>query len=121
MRLHHGRAVRTQPESVGDNARLFRVRFVAPVVAAAADKDVRAATLDELHRPAEPVAALARSAAADVELLNDLDELEAVSLASGSDTLALLGGRDEAFAVAVTDTRDANDADRASRGGMNGR
>lgn len=51
----------------------------------------------------------------------DIDELEPVSLVSGSDTLALLGGRDEARAVAVTDTRDVNDANRASRGGMNGR
>jgi hypothetical protein len=61
---------------------------------------------------------LERGAAGRVHLLDHVDKAEAVLGAGGPDTFSLLGGADEAFALAVTDPRNADDANGA--GGSRG-
>jgi hypothetical protein len=78
--------------------------------------DVRAALLDELDGPPEAGALGKRRATLDVQLVEDVDEREPVTVAGRGDTLALLGGRDRVF----PGPRDANDTDGAARGGSDG-
>ena len=55
--------------------------------------------------------------AGDVRLLQRVDELEPVALAGGPDTLSLLGRRDQALAITVTDAADADDPNGSTYGG----
>ena len=81
----------------------------------ATTSDVGLPRLDELDRAPEPGPLRERRAAADVELLERLDELEPVALAGGPDTLGLFGRGDKLLAVTVADARDADDADGTTR------
>jgi hypothetical protein len=56
-----------------------------------------------LDRPPQASALRERHPAGDIQLLDHVQELEAVAFAGRGDTLTLLGGRDEPFAVAVAD------------------
>jgi hypothetical protein len=83
------------------------------------DEHVDLVLLDEFDRAAEAGPMFEGGAARRVHLLDRFDEFEVVVGARGADTFSLFGRTDEAFALAVADTRDADDADGAggSRGG----
>src|SRR5690242_6377835 len=78
------------------------------------DDDLRAAILDRLHSGPQTVHAVKRRAAACVQLLDDLDQLDVIALAGSLDALALLSRRGEAVALASLDLRNADDADGAA-------
>jgi hypothetical protein len=80
------------------------------------DEDVCLALLDERERAAKAGPSFDHGAAADVKLLDDLDEFEPVAAARGPDTFLLFRRTDEAFAIAVADPRDANDTNGTTGG-----
>jgi hypothetical protein len=80
------------------------------------DDDVSAAVLDHVNCAPEAGTLSQWRAAADVELLEDLEQREFVTVAGRGDTLALFGRRNGVLAGAG----DANDANGPARGGFDG-
>jgi hypothetical protein len=58
-----------------------------------------------------------RCAAGNIEFLDRVNKGEAIPLACCGDTLALLGRTYKLLAVAITDTRDTDNADGSTNGG----
>jgi hypothetical protein len=73
--------------------------------------------LDHPDRSTEALTLRELGAAADIELLDGLDQLEAVTLTGVADTLRLFGRRHERFTFAAADTADPDNTDRTTRGG----